>query len=140
MKNLILIIITLVSFQTGLSQKNIEATSQKWHGGICCRTGINYSVSFEMDKIAETMILDKIYLKGTGEIAGTISYTDKVTGERVYTVSFGTYSDRSGEIETIQTDNSPAFNGTALILATIDDKPIRIEIKEFKELNPIAYP
>ncbi len=44
--------------------KIVSATCQHWAGGICCRSGVNYSIQLRVIKVKQSIVLDSLWMEG----------------------------------------------------------------------------
>ena len=118
------------------------ATSQDWSGGACCYSGTNYDVSFTIESSSSSFQLQKIYLKGHGELTGSLKELDQINGTKHLAVSFGTSTNQNGAFlkENPVQNKTPEFTGTALIILHVDHKEVKIIVGNFRELEHQAYP
>jgi len=151
MKKYFLIILILLSIKVLKSQnfEFVEATKQSWTGGICCRTGTNYKISFQSSDTVKTIKVDTVWI-GNKCFAENQRHTFSVSksiqkGKAIYLIqiSESTNSRNSDEIDIIEekTQNPPKYEGEAFIIYHSKKRKLKsVEIKQFKELERLAYP
>jgi len=141
MKYALLISLILLGF-VSYSQTITKATSRGWAGGVCCVSGTRYSVHLQFDKTPQEISIESIYLKGHGEISGTIQKYTNPSKEVEHIVSFGTES--NGIIimdpEGIDKTDPPEFKGVALIILNVNHKTVELIVEAFERLMFISYP
>lgn len=148
MKQIVIFTFILFFSSQAFSQKIIKATSQGWSGGVCCASGTNYIVILEMNNTPYSIEIDKIYLQGNGELAGSIQPFANDTLNNSYLINFGIsnnyepYKMEDYDLKEIKKDDDtiPEFDGTALIILLADGIRIPITVENFEILMPIPYP
>lgn len=126
-------------------QTVVKATSQSWAGGVCCRTGTNFSVSIQVENGCKSIGLKEIWLKGEGLLTGIIYPLAPIEKNGQVNITFRvSYDSNNYEIirESIENrdEGMPEFEGDALILMIMDNKEYQIIVKEFESLPYLAYP
>ena len=116
----------------------ITGTKQSWAGGICCRTGTNYTLQLSAPGLDPAQIqIEGIAIDGSCLASGWQS----TTGMQGLNLIFGTSQDQYERIfnpEPPHKDHKcPPGNSIRLKL---NGESLEIPIGELKELPPVAYP
>lgn len=143
----LIVIIFIIVSSLAYGQKVTKATSQRWAGGVCCRSGVSYVVTLSLEKPTKNVELYSVYLRGYGWIKGGMY--SPAGDDQHFQVSFGTYRDDSEIIDTYRIqpikvekkeEADLVFNGEALIVLKVNGKDVKIEVDRFEALPHLAYP
>lgn len=143
MKRLVLVIILSILSFSSVGQTVLKATSQGWAGGVCCVSGTNYSVVFELSKSIKKFEVDSVYVKAYGWAPITLHSEYSVDNKRRINVSF---ESRRNEYDPYLYDRAVLipfirnFEGEALIILKVNGKRVDKTISSFEELMFLAYP
>lgn len=143
MKQLVLLIILSILSFSSFGQTVLKATSQGWAGGVCCVSGTNYSVVFELPKSIKKFEVDSVYLQTYGWIPSTLYPEYSVENERRINLSFGIRQDENSPYlynEVLEKPIIRNFEGAALIILKVNGKQVEKTISSFEELMFLAYP
>lgn len=128
-----------------------NATKQSWAGGICCATGTNYQISLKVSGIEKKFKLDTLWIGQKwfelSEQNSSLVKSER-NGEVYYTINAGISENRyyksidiEEKIVPVKTVFSPAYTGAACIQYRDNNRQKQLlSIKEFKELDFLAYP
>lgn len=142
MKPVITFLLLLISECCFTQDFKVSATSQSWSGGVCCRHGVNYSVTVNTGK------LDIDSIKVLSICIETKRYTSSslrvVKNKNSFTCSFG-YSVDGNEYDRIDDEyiskkdiDQPC--GENLIIFKLNGEIFSLKIEQIVELGYIAYP
>ena len=143
--------------RTSLAQslRLLHATDQTWAGGACCRTGVDYSLTFQ--SIGKKIIPDSLFIGNqafplvTKEHPGIYPnlHIQRSGDSTWYSIQVGTSTDRPEQIFPIDTlamghGNSwpgvAPFHRAACLVYREGCKRMLLEIAAFEHLPRIAYP
>ena len=125
------------------SQTILKATSQGWVGGVCCVSGTNYSVVFELPTSVRSIEVDSVYLQTFGWVPSTLHPEYKVENTRRVNLNFEIRRDKHSPYmfnEVLDHPITRNFEGAALIVLKVNGKRIEKTISSFEELGFLAYP
>ncbi|MBL4704598.1 MAG: hypothetical protein JKY54_08760 [Flavobacteriales bacterium] len=143
----ILFFLLALFFSFNAFAQTIEsATSQRWAGGICCKTGVKYIVYLDTKIPVDQFSIESIWLKNYGLVTGGHLYVIP-NKENQILVSFGTQHNHriDHDLKTIEEQNHyisvmPEFNGNALIILRKGKQEIKLEIDQFQSISILTYP
>ena len=127
-----------------------KATSQEWSGGVCCRTGVNYNISFSTKDTLTKFELDTLWIEDKFFLLNKKQNdATKITlknGQKIISISVGTsHDERSEYLNEKKTEekrpNSPIYKGAACVIYR--DKKNKVKyfvVEKFDALMFIAYP
>lgn len=125
-------------------QTVVKATEQGWAGGVCCRSGTNYTATLLFAKEPTTISVDGVFLQNGGKMEATIVQVTPLTKETYYMIHFGTSHNQNEYPEMtkqkIEVTERRNFEGKALIVLIINGKPKDVIIEDFEQLKFLAYP
>jgi len=160
MKGIIIsIALILIIFTSASSQeiKTINATEQSWSGGVCCRYGTNYNITIKTFK--DKITPDTVWIRGNyypldidtgGYENNCIIKRDSLHHTATYSINVGESHDERDNMnppdtrasgDTARKNNPHAdYFGAAIISYQYNGRKYYYKVKEFKVLEPIAYP
>ena len=95
MKTTVLILLINLAFFTAKAQswQVVEATSQSWSGGVCCRSGVNYNIILESSDTTKKIIIDSVWTESDVFYNGpqkNFYVSQKITNNKLrVTITFG---------------------------------------------------
>ena len=128
----------------------MRATSQGWSGGVCCRTGVNYNISFSTKDTLTKFELDTLWIEDNffllNKKQNNPTTVTLKNGKKIISVWAGTSHDERNDylIENKIVEKklkAPKFQGAACII--YHDKKNKVKyfiVEKFEELVPLAYP
>ena len=149
MKKRMYLLLALLSFAScAPAQEVTQATRQGWAGGVCCVSGVNYTVTVLLKhQEPKTVEVEKIYLQGQHGMEGTVQSTGALPEGTRCTITFGTRRDETRDIRIMPIDPNELrqpdmrqFEGQALLILKVDGKPMEVIVTEFQEMPYLAYP
>lgn len=150
MKQLLLFSLFFFSINSSNAQKLrlISSTCQTWAGGQCCSSGVNYRIILEVDDTVSLFKIDTIWIDKQSFSKGSIRPISiaetKLNGKRYFTIEASRLWNNKNafdiELESEKTEVTPCHKGKACVVYYLGDKKLIQEIKEFKQLQSIAYP
>lgn len=139
---IVVFFLSFLSFSS-FGQTVVKSTSQRWAGGVCCVTGTNYSVVFELPTSVKSIEVDSVYLQTFGWVPSTLYPEYSVENKRRVNLNFAIRRDENSPYmhnEVIEQPITRNFEGAALIVLKVNGKRIEKTISSFEELRFLAYP
>lgn len=128
---------------SSIGQTILKATKQDWAGGVCCISGTNYSLVFNLPKSVKTLEVDSVYLQTYGWVPSTLHPEYLVDKQRRVNLSFSLRRDENSPYlynEVLEQPNFRRFDGAALIILKVNGKRVEKTIASFEELMFLVYP
>lgn len=143
MKRFIFVSLIVFFAQFSIAQTVLTATSQGWVGGVCCVSGINYNVVFDLPNSVKTFEVDSVFVQNIGWMSSTLYLVNKDDSARKMNVffQFGTGEMDNEYVEKIkERPKNLNFEGAALLVLKINGKRVEKIITSFEQLQFLAYP
>jgi len=147
-------LLTLLALVCGINsfarEFKVSATSQSWAGGICCRHGVNYTVTVNTGKLN----IDSVKIQGVcmDNKRYTHSFLTLTKTKHSFTVSFGytiswqsvTQDDILANSSDKKYNNSSSENQKPCeenqIVFKLNGEIFTLKIENVEQLFPLAYP
>ena len=152
MKHVFLFLVFFIAIGTTNAQslKLLSATMQQWSGGVCCRMGVNYVISFESADSSNTTI-DTAWIgyKWHAKVgADNYSLTKSVEkGKTRYQLLIAESWDTNERNPIMHTNDKehtkikpPVYNGQACVTYHINGHEKMLVVKHFNQLQALSYP
>lgn len=133
----------------------INATSQKWGGGVAGTGGVYYTISIKTNKPSEKLVIDQLWVKDKFlkfKLRTITGHTGKIEFQKKDTLIISASEkiipgfkqvkekDNSGREKAELPEKPFEYKGAALIGYKIDEKRKYLAIEKLKRLKPINYP
>ena len=150
MRKLILLVLCCFALLQVEAQsiKLLEASSQSWSGGVCCRSGVNYVIRLECLDQKQNITIDTVWIgnKAFFKLHPYEFSVEKslVKGKTIYKVTFGESHDEhkpDGPYSTTgKLSKNPPYKGKNVVVYHDGKKKGVLVIDKINVLSPLAYP